>query len=636
MASWPVFGGVGSGGPDSTAVRSHEATNLQPIKTLPKCGNDRCVRFTILTGACESKFMCLKRGVMKNKELMKSVKHLYLLPSDPAITEINHRSTWFAIPLAVALSLGTLCAPDACAQGSSSAPKSYEPASVRALPGLQCQLHTAGSAATEGVRVFTNGDGYARFYAVRTTANDAARRLALNCKDSAGKTTSYTVDLASEDTFAPRSIDLSKEPGTDRPALKGNPLSYTEAQLIEAGYGVRPDPSKSAAAYARWLDAASKPARLLGDKRPLLHKHGPNVTTSSDGLWTGSVLTGLPEYSLVEATFNVPTGIPSGDGTTDTVVSVWVGVGGGTGQVGLMQDGIDVWTTPTTASYNSFQEYCCGDANQTSGGGFSPNPGDQLYAQAWYCDATGNRNINGGYGCAFVQDLTSTATLSCTSATGSPCASVKANALCSVSPTTPNCFVLGPSADFIIENDSPQAHPPSTAFTDFTPKVTMAGSAFSTQTNTLSQTISNDPIITVLTDWTKDGTHMLVALGTKDETYFWIEPRQPSYPLYCQGPLSTSPAPNSLTQFKWASQGAGANSPGPGECAWADRGPRGTEIKAGDTNQISGYLNQVANLPAGKFMEIGVYRDATANNDMVVTQIVGLVSPPFSSSPTLP
>jgi len=573
---------------------------------------------------------------MKTKELFISLVRIYLLRSNGTIEHTNQWTRSFVVVLAVTLSLGTLFAPNTCAQLSSSATKSYEPASVRALPGLQCQLHTTGSATTQGVTVFTNGDGYARFYAVRATADDPARRLALNCKDPAGKTTSFTVDLASEDTFTPRPIDLSKEPGTDRPALKGDPLTYSEGQLIQAGYGVRPDPTKDAAAYARWLDAASKPARLLGDNKPLQRKHGPRVTTSSDGLWTGSVLTGAPDYSLVEATFNVPTGIPGGDGTTDTVISVWVGVGGGTGQAGLMQDGIDVWSTPTTASYNSFQEYCCGDSNQTNGGGFSPNPGDQLYAQAWYCDATGNRNINGGYGCAFVQDMTSTATLSCISATGSPCASVKANALCSISPTTPNCFVLGPSAEFIIENDSPQAHPPSTAFTDFTPKVTMAGSAFSTQTNNLSQTISNDPTITLLTDWTTDGTHILVALGTTDQTYFWIEPRQPSYPLYCQGPLSTSPAPTPLTQFKWASQGAGAKSPGPGECAWADRGPRGTEIKAGDTNLISGYLNQVANLPAGKYMEIGVYRDATDNNDMVVTQIVGLVSPPFSASPTLP
>jgi hypothetical protein len=78
--------------------------------------------------------------------------------------------------------------------------------------------------------VFTSEDGYARFHAVRATADDAARRLTLDCTDSAGKSMSYPVDLASDDTFASRPLDLAREPGTDRPALKGDPFSYTEIQ----------------------------------------------------------------------------------------------------------------------------------------------------------------------------------------------------------------------------------------------------------------------------------------------------------------------------------------------------------------------------------------------------------------------
>jgi hypothetical protein len=41
-------------------------------------------------------------------------------------------------------------------------------------------------------------------------------------------------------------------------------------------------------------------------------------------------------------------------------------------------------------------------------------------------------------------------------------------------------------------------------------------------------------------------------------------------------------------------------------------------------------------LPAGEYAAIGVYRDPNADNDMVVTQIIGKVKPPFGSSPTLP
>ncbi len=49
--------------------------------------------------------------------------------------------------------------------------------------------------------------------------------------------------------------------------------------------------------------------------------------------------------------------------------------------------------------------------------------------------------------------------------------------------------------------------------------------------------------------------------------------------------------------------------PGPGECAWADRAPSGTEIMSGNSNVISGSLHKVANLAAGKYAKIGVYKD---------------------------
>ena len=130
------------------------------------------------------------------------------------------------------------------------------------------------------------------------------------------------------------------------------------------------------------------------------------------------------------------------------------------------------------------------------------------------------------------------------------------------------------------------------------------------------------------------GYDLATGLGSpKDELIYSLSGVQ-SYPLYCQGPLTTSGSPQQ-TPFKWASQAAGVATPGPGECAWADRAPRGTEIKAGDRNVLLGAVNQLANLRAGKFGALGVY-NAPHDHDMVVTQVVGLVSPPFSASPTLP
>jgi subtilase family serine protease len=131
------------------------------------------------------------------------------------------------------------------------------------------------------------------------------------------------------------------------------------------------------------------------------------------------------------------------------------------------------------------------------------------------------------------------------------------------------------------------------------------------------------------------GYDLTTGLGSPKHALIYALSAALAYPLYCQGPLVTKSGSNPTTSFKWASKGAGAASPGPGECAWADRGPRGTEIKAGDSNTIAGDLAAVASLPAGKFAAIGVYNDPHTH-DMDATQIVGFVKPPFSPTPSLP
>jgi hypothetical protein len=64
-----------------------------------------------------------------------------------------------------------------------SARKSYRPASVRALPELQCKLYPAGSAPSAAVTVFTDDDGYGRFHAVRAVAGADVPQLTMDCRD---------------------------------------------------------------------------------------------------------------------------------------------------------------------------------------------------------------------------------------------------------------------------------------------------------------------------------------------------------------------------------------------------------------------------------------------------------------------
>jgi hypothetical protein len=123
--------------------------------------------------------------------------------------------------------------------------------------------------------------------------------------------------------------------------------------------------------------------------------------------------------------------------------------------------------------------------------------------------------------------------------------------------------------------------------------------------------------------------------------HYAIAQTPPSYPLYCHGPLHTVMSHDiygsvDRTHFKWSTEGAGAESPDAGQCAWADRGPRGIEIKPGGGNDMCGGLGQVSNLRSGKYAEIGVFRDPHIDNCMHVTQVVGFVAPPFSPRPVLP
>ncbi len=118
------------------------------------------------------------------------------------------------------------------------------------------------------------------------------------------------------------------------------------------------------------------------------------------------------------------------------------------------------------------------------------------------------------------------------------------------------------------------------------------------------------------------GYDLTTGLGSPQHLLIYALSGVQSYPLYCQGPLTTT---SGSTPFKWAATGAGAANPGPGECMM--RAPRGfrrstmtSNADLGDTR--FGWVN---------LREIGeIWRDwcvsqRPTTNDMVATQVVGLV-----------
>ena len=415
-------------------------------------------------------------------------------------------------------------------ENSPSAAK-FAPASVKAAPDLKCKLHLANSSASGGVTVYTDEDGYARFHAVKTSAESPDRRHVLTCSNEAGQVSTFAVDLAASDTFASRPFDVARARGVDRPALTGDPQSYSQAQLAQQGYGLRPRPT-DLVAYRAWLDAATKPGRILFAKKQG-EKLSHTVTTSQGPPWIGTVMTGSAPYDSIISTFVVPTAQPGAWGTAGTAAVIWPGLGGFNTRSGLIQAGVGIFTTATTAVYTTWREYCCGDPDgPPPAGAFTPAPGDKILAQVWYCDANGQVSLNGGYGCSYVYDYNSQAVFSCTAPRGqpsaSPCWSVKALPACSASPTTPNCMTFGNSAETILENTSQQLTPPTDQFPPFAPSLVMSALAGTTAGKAV--TLDDDPTVILLTDFPHNPPPVTVAIAS-DQTSFTIGPPADSDPF---------------------------------------------------------------------------------------------------------
>jgi len=132
----------------------------------------------------------------------------------------------------------------------------FEPASVVVPAGKACALHPVGNLdPKQTVHVGVEADGVARFQAVRALHAGDVEQLALDCTDAQGHATTYDVDLRSDDTFAARPFDPIRAGYEPRPALSGDPLSYSPEELVTMGYGI---PTRS----------RTPPATRAGSMRP--------------------------------------------------------------------------------------------------------------------------------------------------------------------------------------------------------------------------------------------------------------------------------------------------------------------------------------------------------------------------------
>lgn len=400
----------------------------------------------------------------------------------------------------------------------------FEEASVAVLPGSNCMLHPAGNNdPRQSLHINAEEDGVARFLAVRPKLPSSVERLALDCTDTNKRTKTYSVDLRSEATFKPRPFDASRTTLAVRPALTGDPRRFTPEELVKAGYGLRPDPAENPDAYQRWLAAASVPVHELRTDRtlPAPVLNAKVYTTPSSG-WTGVILQGSYQkkatsaqtlsYGASSATVVVPKVTP---GPT-AAMTIWNGLDN------VFQALIDVRTTATTASFGIHRQSFDPHSNKgidTAGTRFTPRPGDLISIEEWYCNAKGGLDLNGGYECTNMVDITQHAQWKCDQAESSDCPSYKL-----VAGDLGN-GKLGWQTEFIIENDTNQVVKGSHEWPIFSP-VTMHGSADLIKGDGVKGKgkfvgINTDPRVHLLTDNNKSSRHLLITLPTG--AVKWVE-----------------------------------------------------------------------------------------------------------------
>ena len=446
----------------------------------------------------------------------------------------------------------------------------FEPASVYVPAGNDCVLHPKDNPdRSQSIALRSDADGVVRFLAVRPTLATSVDQLTLDCTDSLGNANTYSVDLRSEDTFVQRPFDPSLANLAFRPGLTGDPLSLTQDQLVEAGYGLRPDPTDDPEGYKTWLAAVSVPSYKLkaaprassaprsSQQAAAAHVSAEN-TPSFDpeavflfpsNYWTGAQLTGSYQknatsaktYGYVEniATFTVPTITPNLFATKTTVATIWNGLDN------VFQAIVDVSASATAGGYTIHRQNFYHDLPKVSidqqGVDFTPNGGDKILVQEWYCDAKGHLKMAGGYGCSIMIDQTQNIEWECTQSNSSDCQSYPIESKYLTN------GALGQTAEFVIEDDTGETDgncPKATATTncydewiDISP-VTMTGSALvvkGTSQTGKSVTTSTDPNVFLLTDNTASAPfefgdrHFLITLptgavkwsGLSSNIYYW-------------------------------------------------------------------------------------------------------------------
>jgi hypothetical protein len=185
-------------------------------------------------------------------------------------------------------------------------------------------------------------------------------------------------------------------------------MSYSTSDLVQSGYGLRPDATRTPSAYAQWLSNAQQQAVIVNGSG-VAAIHAPKSVAASSS-WSGCIADQSgTTYVGVGSDWNVPP-ITTSQAAPDSgyyYYSFWTGIGGygdleliQDGQYGVQVNGKSNGYDYTEVVYWAFTEY-------TDNGPvyrFNVNPNDSLFASAWVGDSVGNYEPTGGYGWFYLYD----------------------------------------------------------------------------------------------------------------------------------------------------------------------------------------------------------------------------------------
>ena len=303
------------------------------------------------------------------------------------------------------------------------APNAASTITMKTLPKATCVLHLQGDTAPEhSFKTFADDDGNLHFQVKPSAEQDQVAEFSADCKSDT-KSGSFALDLRSSavptaDMPAPVVPVRKAQPGdVIRPALsKSDAMNLSDDELAKRGYPIRPKQAQAADAFATWLKAVTRPARMVNSRqvaRPeLTHVKPPTASNfESTSNWSGYELRGYNgTYDAVMGEWYVPTVYY--ETNAHTYSAYWIGIDGdGTSdlwQAGTEQEIQDIDFLGIHfdfTNYYAWSEFLPSQAVEQVIPNMTVTPGDLMFTEVWVGNSGSSPSLSGIYAIAFVEDI---------------------------------------------------------------------------------------------------------------------------------------------------------------------------------------------------------------------------------------